>query len=85
MARLDGYMAGCNLGHWISQYGNKGAEHHSTYITKPDFRRMVRGFRRAAAVPFRLRRFARCLGAAAVLFSAPFATLHPSRFTRQIP
>ncbi|MCR5682576.1 MAG: glycoside hydrolase family 5 protein [Clostridiales bacterium] len=41
MNRLDGYMAGCNLGHWISQYGRKGAEHHSTYITAPDFTRMA--------------------------------------------
>ena len=40
MVRLDGYMAGCNLGHWISQYGRKGAEHFGTYITEPDFRRM---------------------------------------------
>ena len=40
MPRLDGYMSGCNLGHWISQYGSKGAEHHDTYITEPDFRRM---------------------------------------------
>ena len=38
--RLDGYMAGCNLGHWISQYGRKGAEHFGAYITEPDFRRM---------------------------------------------
>ncbi len=41
MKRLDGYMAGCNLGHWLSQYGAKGAEHHSTYITAPDFHRMA--------------------------------------------
>ena len=34
-------MAGCNLGHWISQYGNKGPEHWDTYITEPDFARMA--------------------------------------------
>ena len=39
--RLDGYMTGCNLGHWISQYGRKGAEHWDTYITEPDFARMA--------------------------------------------
>lgn len=39
--RLDGYMTGCNLGHWISQYGSKGQEHHDTYITEPDFERMA--------------------------------------------
>lgn len=36
-----GYMSGCNLGHWLSQYGSKGSEHHSTYITEPDFARMA--------------------------------------------
>ena len=40
MPKLDGYMAGCNLGHWISQYGRKGPEHFGTYITEPDFVRM---------------------------------------------
>ena len=41
MIRFDGYMAGANLGHWISQYGTKGHEHHDTYITAPDFARMA--------------------------------------------
>ncbi len=39
--KLDGYMAGCNLGHWISQYGSEGHEHHDSYITEPDFARMA--------------------------------------------
>jgi len=41
MYKLDGYMAGANLGHWISQYGDKGAEHFDSYITEPDFERMA--------------------------------------------
>lgn len=41
MIKLDGYMSGCNLGHWISQYGSKGAEHHDTYIIESDFERMA--------------------------------------------
>ena len=40
MKRLDGYMAGANLGHWISQYGRQVREHWDEYITEPDFRRM---------------------------------------------
>lgn len=40
MPKLEGYMAGCNLGHWISQYGRKGPEHFGSYITEPDFARM---------------------------------------------
>ena len=41
MKPLKGYMAGANLGHFISQYGNKGQEHFDTYITEPDFARMA--------------------------------------------
>ena len=41
MYTMNGYMAGCNLGHWISQYGRKGAEHWDTYITESDFARMA--------------------------------------------
>ncbi len=40
MKRLEGYMAGANLGHWISQYGSKSFEHWSSYITEPDIARM---------------------------------------------
>lgn len=36
----EGYMAGANLGHWISQYGRKSHEHFSTYITEPDIARI---------------------------------------------
>ena len=41
MKKLEGYMAGANLGHWISQYGGKGREHWNGYITEPDFSRMA--------------------------------------------
>ena len=41
MKQLTGYMAGANLGHWISQYGRKDHTHHDTYITAPDFVRMA--------------------------------------------
>ena len=41
MYKLDGYMAGANLGHWISQYGDKDHSHHDSYITAPDFQRMA--------------------------------------------
>ena len=37
----EGYMAGANLGHWISQYGRKSHEHFRTYITEPDIARMA--------------------------------------------
>ncbi|MCI8387292.1 MAG: glycoside hydrolase family 5 protein [Clostridiales bacterium] len=40
MRILNGYLAGANLGHWISQYDNKGSEHWDNYITKPDIARM---------------------------------------------
>ena len=38
---LKGYMAGCNLGHWISQYGTKGKDHYDNYITEPDLKRIA--------------------------------------------
>lgn len=41
MKPLCGYIAGANLGHWISQYGNKGAEHWDSYITEADVARMA--------------------------------------------
>lgn len=41
MKTLDGYMRGVNLGHWISQYGDKGKEHWDSYITEPDFARIA--------------------------------------------
>ncbi len=40
MYRNEGYIAGANLGHWISQYGSKSHEHFSTYITESDIRRI---------------------------------------------
>jgi len=41
MSILNGYMAGFNLGHWISQYGGKREEHWDSYITEHDFARMA--------------------------------------------
>lgn len=41
MYKLDGYMAGANLGHWISQYGQSGKQHFDSYITESDFSRMA--------------------------------------------
>ena len=40
MKPLEGYMAGANLGHWISQYGNKSKEHWDNYIRESDLARM---------------------------------------------
>lgn len=40
MKKFDGYMAGVNFGHWLSQYQNQGEEHWSTYITEPDYKRL---------------------------------------------
>lgn len=40
MKKFTGYMAGANLGHWISQYEDKGKEHWDAYIQEPDFERM---------------------------------------------
>lgn len=41
MYKHEGYMAGANLGHWISQYSNASDEHFNTYITEPDIARMA--------------------------------------------
>lgn len=41
MTPLFGYLAGANLGHWISQYGKQGKEHWDTYIRERDFARMA--------------------------------------------
>lgn len=41
MYQTEGYMAGTNLGHWLSQYGAKGHEHHDAYITGQDFARIA--------------------------------------------
>ena len=41
MKPLYGYMAGANLGHWISQYGSQGKEHWDSYITEPNIERMA--------------------------------------------
>jgi hypothetical protein len=41
MYKNEGYMAGANLGHWISQYGNKSHEHFKTYIQEKDIARMA--------------------------------------------
>ncbi len=40
MIKLEGYMAGVNLGHWLSQYGNKSVEHFNNYIKKEDIKRI---------------------------------------------
>lgn len=40
MYKNEGYMAGANLGHWISQYGSKSHEHFSGYITENDIGRI---------------------------------------------
>ena len=37
---LKGYMYGVNLGHWISQYGQKGEDHFCNYIQESDFKRI---------------------------------------------
>ena len=45
MKMLNGYMAGANLGHWISQFkGRTGEEkyrHFDSYIQESDFKRMA--------------------------------------------
>ncbi len=41
MKKHDGYLNGTNLGHWLSQYGNKSDEHFSTYINEPDIARIA--------------------------------------------
>ncbi|MHB1154235.1 MAG: glycoside hydrolase family 5 protein [Eubacteriales bacterium] len=40
MYKNEGYMAGANLGHWISQYGSKSHDHFSNYITESDIKRI---------------------------------------------
>ena len=40
MKTLKGYMYGVNLGHWISQYGDKSHEHFGSFITESDFQRI---------------------------------------------
>ncbi len=40
MEKLNGYMAGVNFGHWISQYGTKSHEHFSTYTLESDVARL---------------------------------------------
>ena len=41
MYKNEGYMAGTNLGHWISQYGNKSHEHFREYIKEKDLARIA--------------------------------------------
>ena len=41
MYKNEGYMAGANLGHWISQYGSKSHEHFATYIQEKDIARIA--------------------------------------------
>ena len=41
MYKNEGYMAGANLGHWISQYGNKSHEHFKSYIREQDIARIA--------------------------------------------
>jgi len=41
MYKNEGYMAGANLGHWISQYGDKSHEHFKSYIQEKDIARMA--------------------------------------------
>jgi len=36
--KLDGYMAGANLGGWISQYRNKSREHFLSFIVEDDIK-----------------------------------------------
>ena len=41
MRKLEGYMTGVNLGHWISQYEkNDNDGYWSTYIQESDFKRI---------------------------------------------
>ncbi|MCL2081587.1 MAG: glycoside hydrolase family 5 protein, partial [Oscillospiraceae bacterium] len=41
MYKNEGYMAGANLGHWISQYQNQSHEHFRSYIQEKDIARMA--------------------------------------------
>jgi len=38
MQKLNGYMAGANLGGWISQYGDKSHDHHKSFIVEDDIK-----------------------------------------------
>jgi aryl-phospho-beta-D-glucosidase BglC (GH1 family) len=40
MYKNEGYMAGANLGHWISQYGKQSHEHFTSYIVESDIKRI---------------------------------------------
>lgn len=40
MYKNEGYMAGANLGHWLSQYGKQSHDHFSSYITENDIKRI---------------------------------------------
>lgn len=41
MKKFDGFMAGVNLGGWISQYGKAGKERFDTFITETDIRQIA--------------------------------------------
>lgn len=41
MKRLDGFKAGVNLGHWLSQNGGKNEPYFDSYITEPDIARIA--------------------------------------------
>lgn len=41
MHEHEGYMAGVNLGHWISQYGTKTHDHFYNYICEGDIKRIA--------------------------------------------
>lgn len=41
MYKNEGYMAGANLGHWISQYGTKSHAHFESYIQEKDIARIA--------------------------------------------
>ena len=41
MYKNEGYIAGANLGHWISQYGDKSREHFKSYIQEKDIARIA--------------------------------------------
>jgi len=38
MQKLNGYMAGANLGGWISQYGDQSHAHHKSFIVEEDIK-----------------------------------------------
>lgn len=42
MKRLDGFKAGVNFGHWLSQYGDKGGDtYYDSYIQEADVARIA--------------------------------------------